>query len=338
MIANSILLEPNGMAAPTSSATSTAAKGTQGPWPTGSVIRPASGHPLDGGLCATSDIAQRSLEVDGGPAGYGMPFRGALGTGRASRAPESRGRPSLGSPHAHLAAARLGFLDSLVIYNRQAAQYEGRVPLAAPRQPLTVRATRLLACRTRSACAGSDAKSCHPRTPGPCRRSSRRVVIARNRRDPDRAWLSAWLQDSAVFVVSQLLSGVAGWILVVIVARKLGPADFGLFSGLYATAQTAAIVVDFGLISLLLRDFAGLKLSERLDQRAGPRVVALLQASFTLNVAVGAVVVTGSVVVAAILGLASPAIWARAESRPTRASSPAPRSSRPSFERPDDSG
>ena len=43
MIANSILLEPNGMAAPTSSATSTAAKGTQGPWPTGSVIRPASG-------------------------------------------------------------------------------------------------------------------------------------------------------------------------------------------------------------------------------------------------------------------------------------------------------
>ena len=90
-------------------------------------------------------------------------------------------------------------------------------------------------------------------------------MIARNRRDSDRPWLSAWLQDSAVFVVSQLLSGVAGWILVVIVARKLGPADFGLFSGLYATAQTAAIVVDFGLISLLLRDFAGLKLSERLD-------------------------------------------------------------------------
>ena len=46
---------------------------------------------------------------------------------------------------------RIRFLDSAVIYNRQAAQYEGRVPLAAPRQPLTVPgATRLLASPTRS--------------------------------------------------------------------------------------------------------------------------------------------------------------------------------------------
>src|SRR4051794_18764270 len=85
-------------------------------------------------------------------------------------------------------------------------------------------------------------------------------------------WEKAWVQDSAFVLLSQMTTLAAGFLVVVILARQLGPSDFGIFSALYAISQSLAMIVDFGLGQYVLRELSALNLSR--DPSADARVHA----------------------------------------------------------------
>ncbi|QIK42336.1 lipopolysaccharide biosynthesis protein [Pontivivens nitratireducens] len=73
-------------------------------------------------------------------------------------------------------------------------------------------------------------------------------------------------ESSARLVLLRLIQSGAGIIasvlgtifIFILVARSLGPADFGLFALAYATASLFGIAFDFGYVTRLLRDTGGL--------------------------------------------------------------------------------
>src|SRR4051794_3174848 len=102
------------------------------------------------------------------------------------------------------------------------------------------------------------------------------------------AWTRAWAKDSLVVLASQITSVAVGWLLVVILARTLGPSDFGLFSGLFALSQALAMIVDFGLVAFLFREFTALDLSANPTVIQRNQAEQLLSSAFSLTLAVSA--------------------------------------------------
>jgi O-antigen/teichoic acid export membrane protein len=117
------------------------------------------------------------------------------------------------------------------------------------------------------------------------------------------SWLRLWAADSAALLFSQFAAVVATSALAILLARHLGPRDWGLFSGFLGLSLGLSIFVEFGLTQWLLRELA------RLWVRQGPESVSpptrrragrLVVASLIVNAVLGLAMIVGAIVAAVI--------------------------------------
>ena len=64
--------------------------------------------------------------------------------------------------------------------------------------------------------------------------------------------MGEWLKDAGLLLSSQLIATVATTIVAILLARSLGPSDWGLLSGLLGLSLALSIFVDFGLGNLVV--------------------------------------------------------------------------------------
>jgi O-antigen/teichoic acid export membrane protein len=119
-------------------------------------------------------------------------------------------------------------------------------------------------------------------------------------------WLRSWAADSAALLFSQAAAIVATSALAILLARHLGPIDWGIFSGFLALSMGLSVFVEFGLTQWLLRELSRVwtqrqrgSAASRLGRRGGRIVVA----SFAVNLALATAMVIGAAAVAAALQL-----------------------------------
>src|SRR5947207_2231469 len=110
-------------------------------------------------------------------------------------------------------------------------------------------------------------------------------------------WLRSWAADSAALMFSQFAAVVATSTLAILLTRRLGPEDWGIFSGFLGLSMALSIFVEFGLAQWLLRELArlwakheGVPASDEVRVQAGQLVVA----SFAVNMSLGALMIVGA--------------------------------------------
>src|ERR687883_893538 len=116
-------------------------------------------------------------------------------------------------------------------------------------------------------------------------------------------WLRLWAADSAALLFSQFAAVVATSALAILLARHLGPRDWGLFSGFLGLSLGLSIFVEFGLTQWLLRELARLWVPqgpESASPAARRRAGRIVVASLTVNVLLGLAIIVGAGVAAAI--------------------------------------
>jgi O-antigen/teichoic acid export membrane protein len=125
--------------------------------------------------------------------------------------------------------------------------------------------------------------------------------MARSRLSSQRRWLPAWIRlwaaDSAILLVSQFAAIIATSTLAILLARHLGPKDWGLFSGFLGLSLALSVFIEFGLTQWLLRELARMWAGhgEEASASGAGRVIA---ASFSVNAALGVSIVAGAGAVA----------------------------------------
>jgi O-antigen/teichoic acid export membrane protein len=125
------------------------------------------------------------------------------------------------------------------------------------------------------------------------------------------AWAKHWARDSALLLFSQFSAVVATSLVAIILARNLGPADWGLFSGLFGVSQALSIIADFGLATWLLRELSQLRNVDQVSSaEASKRAGLLVSGAIALNGAVGAVLILGTLAVTLLARLDPGAIFA----------------------------
>jgi O-antigen/teichoic acid export membrane protein len=121
-------------------------------------------------------------------------------------------------------------------------------------------------------------------------------------------WFRSWASDSAALLFSQLAAVVATSALAIVLARHLGPEEWGLFSGFLGLSLAMSIFIEFGLVEWLMRELTRLW-SRPGDTGVGVRRRAgrLVVNSFIVNVALGlaVIVVTAAAAVALRISVSS---------------------------------
>jgi O-antigen/teichoic acid export membrane protein len=116
-------------------------------------------------------------------------------------------------------------------------------------------------------------------------------------------WAPHWVRDTRLLLFSQILVVVATTALVAILARTLGPSDWGLFSALFGFSLAVSTFVDLGLGTWLLRELSKLHSDqttrEDRDHESSERIMGTL----TVNLGFGCVLVVGASIVLAITGI-----------------------------------
>lgn len=87
-------------------------------------------------------------------------------------------------------------------------------------------------------------------------------------------WMRLWAGDSAVLVMSQAATVIATGAMAVIVARYLGPAEFGIFSGALGLTQVLMLLSSVGAATWLLRELSRELAAGRSDPAHVGRMVA----------------------------------------------------------------
>lgn len=81
------------------------------------------------------------------------------------------------------------------------------------------------------------------------------------------AWMRLWAHDSATVVGAQVSALALTTALAVIVARYLGPAEFGIFAGFLGLAQVLMLLAGVGVPTWLLRELSTALASQRSADR-----------------------------------------------------------------------
>lgn len=111
-------------------------------------------------------------------------------------------------------------------------------------------------------------------------------------------WAKHWARDSALLLASQVSAVVTTSVLAILIARSLGPSDWGIFSGFLGLTLALSIVANFGIGAWLLRELSGLWADEGEDHHASRASAArLVSGGVFLNAALGATLVLGTLVV-----------------------------------------
>ena len=125
------------------------------------------------------------------------------------------------------------------------------------------------------------------------------------------AWVKHWARDSALLLFSQFSAVVATSLLAIILARNLGPSDWGLFSGLFGVSQAFSIIASFGVATWLLRELSQLwNVDQTSSADASKRASHLVSGALALNVVVGALLILGTLAVTLIVRLDPGAVFA----------------------------
>jgi O-antigen/teichoic acid export membrane protein len=128
-----------------------------------------------------------------------------------------------------------------------------------------------------------------------------------SRLSPPRRWLPVWIRlwaaDSAILLVSQFAAIIATSALAILLARHLGPKEWGRFSGFLGLSLALSVFVEFGLTQWLLRELARIWAGQR-EEASPSEAGRLIAASFSVNAALGVSIVAGAGAVAAGVHLA----------------------------------
>jgi O-antigen/teichoic acid export membrane protein len=126
----------------------------------------------------------------------------------------------------------------------------------------------------------------------PLRRSKVAKHIVARLRGHIPSWTGSWLRDAGLLTFSQLIAVLATTALAILLARSLGPSEWGLFSGFLGLSFALGVFIDLGLGTWLLRDLAALRTqstsSSRETQIESSR---RLMSAFAANVAIGLLLV-----------------------------------------------
>ena len=116
-------------------------------------------------------------------------------------------------------------------------------------------------------------------------------------------WTKLWLRDSSVLLASQLVAMVITSTLAILIARNLGPAEWGVFSALLGLSLALSVFVHLGLGTWLLRELSALWAREgshtvHTRRKAGSIVAGALM----LNVCLGSALVLAALAVTSLVG------------------------------------
>ena len=134
-----------------------------------------------------------------------------------------------------------------------------------------------------------------------------RLRASRKRADPawvirlGSSWQVSWLKESSVLVGAQAISVLTSSLLLVLIARTLGPATLGLFAGFLGAAIAANGIVELGMSTWLLRELAATWQDKSGDLDASGRRSELVgvAVSLVVVVTVGVLAAGGFVALAA---------------------------------------
>jgi O-antigen/teichoic acid export membrane protein len=116
------------------------------------------------------------------------------------------------------------------------------------------------------------------------------------------SWLRSWAADSAALLVSQFAAVAATSALAILLARHLGPKDWGVLSGFLGLSLGLSVLIEFGLTQWLLRELSRLSAGhgrETTPLRARRRAGRIVAASSAVNAALGSTMIVGAVAAAA---------------------------------------
>lgn len=77
-------------------------------------------------------------------------------------------------------------------------------------------------------------------------------------RSSSYSWTRGWMTDSAQLLVSQISTAVATASAAILIARTLGPSDWGVFSAFLGLSIAVTLIADFGIGTWLLRELSRL--------------------------------------------------------------------------------
>jgi O-antigen/teichoic acid export membrane protein len=116
-------------------------------------------------------------------------------------------------------------------------------------------------------------------------------------------WTGDWLRDARLLLSSQLIAMVATTVVAILLARSLGPSDWGLFSGLLGVSLALSTFVDLGLGTWLLRELSALRSREGHQPSGGAREEPLrLASAVAANALIGVLLLVAAVAILAASG------------------------------------
>ena len=119
-------------------------------------------------------------------------------------------------------------------------------------------------------------------------------------------WSGEWLRDNVFPLLAQILVTASTTALSVLLARGLGPAEWGLFSALLGVSQGLALVVQLGLPTYIYRELSQLEEDARRERRDGVegwRTSEILSAALAASLAIGIPLTFAAAVISAVAGL-----------------------------------
>ena len=120
------------------------------------------------------------------------------------------------------------------------------------------------------------------------------------------SWIRSWATDSAALLFSQAGAVIATSALAILLARHLGPKNWGIFSGVLSLSLALSIFIELGLGAWLLRELSQLWARDEVESEpraARIRAGELVVSSVATNVVLGAGMIVGAAVVAAAFGV-----------------------------------
>jgi O-antigen/teichoic acid export membrane protein len=126
--------------------------------------------------------------------------------------------------------------------------------------------------------------------------------VSRNIRRLTPSWVAPWLRDTRLLLASQLLVVLTTTALAIILARSLGPSEWGFFSALLGLSLALSIFVNLGLGTWLLRELSQLQVQEAVltkRQREGSRRIV---GGVLVNFAFGCLLFVSAAVVLVFVG------------------------------------
>ena len=117
------------------------------------------------------------------------------------------------------------------------------------------------------------------------------------------SWTRLWLRDSSVLLASQLVAVVITSTLAVLIARSLGPAEWGVFAALFGLSLALSVFVHLGLGTWLLRELSALWAREDSHTvHARREAGSIVAGALVLNVCLGSALILAALAVTSLVG------------------------------------